>query len=547
MPYAQFSPNIRYFRTGYVLIAWILLNILINLNYPAQNHHIWTLLRIVPEIWGLLAILCLLARIRIPFHPVIFLPLTGFIVFLRLFRFGEALMPMYFNRDFNLYMDARYLPDLMHLLYNTVSLPRFIVCVFLFTGGMIGVSWGIWYALKMVYTAFRDPRQRLVFTGLSLILVVIWLPGFSRNKRLTHQMFAPALTPRIAREVNFMLHVGGYKQDGLSLIREAEALSQRVPSSLEGLRGANVYLFLIESYGYTVFADQRHATQLEPLLRRIERQLQDRGFHIRSHFMTAATYGGASWLSHATLATGVRAYDQMQYNLALNSRIKPLAAYFNEAGYRTISVKPNTEMPWPEGEFFQYQRHYYAWDFEYRGPRFGWATMPDQFVLDYIFRQEIQQQTQSLFIEYALVSSHAPFHEQPPYVADWSQIGDGAIYHTLKPVTFPVVWPDLSNATEAFTTALRYDWQVLAAYLTQYINDDALIILLGDHQPNVQITGENSLWSVPIHVISRNPHLVAPFEARGYLPGLIPTQPLPHPGMENFLWNFLEDFQAAHG
>ena len=88
------------------------------------------------------------------------------------------------------------------------------------------------------------------------------------------------------------------------------------------------------------------------------------------------------------------------------------------------------------------------------------------------------------------------------------------------------------------------DPRVLEAYLTQYIEDDALIIILGDHQPNVQITGENSLWSVPIHVISRNPVFLESFAKRGYTPGLIPQQPLPHPGMETFLYDFLEDFST---
>jgi hypothetical protein len=90
-----------------------------------------------------------------------------------------------------------------------------------------------------------------------------------------------------------------------------------------------------------------------------------------------------------------------------------------------------------------------------------------------------------------------------------------------------------------------YDMRVLMSYLAQYIEDDALIIILGDHQPNVQVTGENRLWSVPIHAISRNPALLVPFVKRGYMRGMIPKQPLPHPGMETFLFNFLKDFSST--
>jgi hypothetical protein len=300
----------------------------------------------------------------------------------------------------------------------------------------------------------------------------------------------------------------------------------------------------VESYGHTVFADPRHFSMIEPVLKQIEHTLTTHGFTYSSHFMTSATYGGASWLAHGTIATGVRMYDQTQFNLVLDSDITPLADYFNQAGYRTISVMPNTTLPWSEGEFFKYQKHYYAWDFEYKGPQYGWSTMPDQFVLDYIFRQEIQPRTQPLFIEYILISSHAPFHMQPPYLEEWSEVGDGSMYHEKNPITFPIVWPDLTNATEAYMTSLIYDLRVLESYLAQFIDDDALIILLGDHQPNVQITGENSLWSVPIHIISRNPAFLEPFAKRGYTPGLIPQQPLPHLTMEDFLSSFLKDFSS---
>ncbi|MGW8301378.1 MAG: hypothetical protein ACWGNO_04875, partial [Desulfobacterales bacterium] len=67
----------------------------------------------------------------------------------------------------------------------------------------------------------------------------------------------------------------------------------------------------------------------------------------------------------------------------------------------------------------------------------------------------------------------------------------------------------------------------------------------GDHQPNVQITGPGSSWSVPVHVISRNKDLLGPFKSKGYTPGLIPRQPPPHPGMETFLFGLLKSFSSS--
>jgi hypothetical protein len=44
-------------------------------------------------------------------------------------------------------------------------------------------------------------------------------------------------------------------------------------------------------------------------------------------------------------------------------------------------------------------------------------------------------------------------------------------------------------------------------------------------------------------VMSRDPKLITPFVAQGYVPGLFPTQPPPYPGMETFLSQFLAAFE----
>jgi hypothetical protein len=114
----------------------------------------------------------------------------------------------------------------------------------------------------------------------------------------------------------------------------------------------------------------------------------------------------------------------------------------------------------------------------------------------------------------------------------------------MEAVTFPIVWPDLSNASQGYVTAIIYELNAITDFIMRYLDDNALIIVLGDHQPNVQITGENQPWSVPVHVISRNNEFLKPFRKRGYTPGLIPTQPPPHRGMETFLYDFLADFST---
>jgi hypothetical protein len=140
---------------------------------------------------------------------------------------------------------------------------------------------------------------------------------------------------------------------------------------------------------------------------------------------------------------------------------------------------------------------------------------------------------------YALVSSHAPWDVQPPLLADWSQLGDGSTFAVRPPVRFPVNWSSLHQASAAYLHSIAYDLQVLADYLTRFDLGDALVILLGDHQPVADVTRSSPSQAVPIHIISRQAALVDAFRARGYSPGMRPAISDSPPGMETFLADLL--------
>ena len=526
-------------------LSWAFLNALMNIKYPAQQMHMPTLFKVSPEVLGIMMIPLGAACIGLRFHPALYLPLTAFVIFLRLFRIGDILVPMYFFRPFNLFLDAQFVPDLIHLLYTTFSLKTFTLAAILAVILLAGISWGVWLSFKTIHNflAYHRSRRAVLALIAAGLMALPYLPDGAI--RIPGEFLAKGFFHRVVEEFNFILHVKGHRARQRGVIESAVKAGEQIPSSLDKLQGANVLIFFIESYGHTIFADRRHFQKIEPVLNDIEKNLEARGFLVSSTFFKSPTYGGTSWLAHGTLAGGVKLNSHMHYNLMITSKAKTIARFFNEAGYRTISATPGTQWPWPQGAFFGYQKKYYAWNFDYKGPMYGWSTMPDQYVLDYIYRHEIQNRTQPLFIEFILVTSHAPFHRQPPYLKDWSRIGAGEIYHELAAVTFPIVWPDLSNASEGYVTSIIYDLNVISDFIMRYIDDNALIIVLGDHQPNVQITGKKQSWSVPVHVISRNNELLQPFRKRGYSPGLIPTQPPPHRGMETFLYDFLADFSTA--
>jgi hypothetical protein len=282
---------------------------------------------------------------------------------------------------------------------------------------------------------------------------------------------------------------------------------------------------------------------LKPAFDAFEQELTARGFSILTGFLDSSTYGGQSWLAHATLATGVRTTNELEYELVLATKPKPIARFFRDAGYRTVLVQPGTSREWPKGEFYSYDQKYFAWNFDYRGPWFAWAPMPDQYVLEFVRRKELAKPSdRPLFIWYTLVSSHAPWSDLPPVVDDWSKVGDGSIYKKLRRKRFAVEWPNFENATEAYAEALRYDFEILRRYIADVITDQSLVIVLGDHQPVWDVNGHSDFGGVPVHVLSRDPELLEPFKRMGYGAGLRKTPQGVYPGLETFLPDFLAAF-----
>jgi hypothetical protein len=145
---------------------------------------------------------------------------------------------------------------------------------------------------------------------------------------------------------------------------------------------------------------------------------------------------------------------------------------------------------------------------------FAWSPMPDQYALNFIYTREIAIRHGPLFIRYMLTSSHAPFNTQPRYLKNWDEIGHGEVYQGLRPITFASDWPDMKEGVRAYEAALCYAFTVLQDYLSGFVKDGALIIILGDHQPVAQITGSGASTLVPIHVISRTRSLLDPFIQR---------------------------------
>jgi hypothetical protein len=321
----------------------------------------------------------------------------------------------------------------------------------------------------------------------------------------------------------------------------AHAVARKARFTRLGSR--NVLFFIVESYGYTAYNKPgvAEAVRAEADLR--EAALRRAGYTVRSSYLVSPVIGGWSWLADATLLTGLHIDSQREYDTLLDSDIASIPKLFHRAGYRTVQAAPGTvHGEWEDVRtFYGFQEEVLGWEYGFEGPMFSFVFVTDQFAVRTIHDRYVAvDAAEPLFAQYILVSSHGPFNRIPPYVADWSRLGDGSIYHELPALEFDNNWISGEEYDEGYREAIRYELETLTGYLTKFIEDESLIVIVGDHQPKYPITPREYPLSVPVHLISRDAELLRPLDAKGFVEGLIPTQEPPHPPMKDFFQAFFE-------
>ncbi len=454
----------------------------------------------------------------------------------------HAVIPTLLGRDLNLYWDLRHLPSLFGLAGEAAGFWRMLAAVSVTAGAVLLLIAGLYLIWRRVLPALTDRRVGLTLAVLLGVAVDVtaFMPPEDRPLATGFGLDIVRQTAALVR--GWHPAAGG---DG----PYAAALAAAPPpphSDLAGLKRRDVYVVYLESYGTTVFDTPEFLEGFGQSLTQFETALRDAGYTIASSRLVSPTFGGGSWLAHATLASGVRLDDPVLYTLLMDSRRKLLPAYFKEAGWRTIGIAPGIKTPPSNVRVWGFDREVYAGDLGYRGPAFGWFEIPDQFTLNRAATIRSALGSDSpVFTQVVLVSSHIPFSPVPPYLADWN---DSGTFASVSPTAMEEIYrqPDWSRLGPEYLKSLGYDFAALGGWLTQHMPGDGLVILLGDHQPPSVVGGRPDLpWTVPIHVLSRDPDLLAPFIAAGYVSGLVPAQKPPYRGMETFLAWFLAAFDRS--
>jgi hypothetical protein len=314
---------------------------------------------------------------------------------------------------------------------------------------------------------------------------------------------------------------------------------------LTGLHGKDVILAFVESYGRVALDDPELAPQVNAALDAGSRQLTAAGFASRSAFLTSPTAGGGSWLAHSTLLSGVWIDNQQRYTSLLATDRLTLSKAFHRAGWRTACVMSAVSQPWPEGaEFYGYDRLYLAQDLGYRGPRFNFDSVPDQYTLSTMHRLERAAPGHDpVMTEIALMSSHGPWAPLPHEVG-WDELGDGSVFASIAESADPAtaVWSEHNRIRQAYAQSVAYSLQSLLSYVEDYGGDNLVLVFLGDHQPAPVITGEGASRDVPITIVAHDKAVLDRISSWGWQEGLKPGANAPVWPMNSFRDRFLAAF-----
>lgn len=536
---------LQWWRSAAPWLSLLWLSLVVNVTYPARQP-VWSLFVPAIDVVVLLGLYALLARSGRRTGPALHALIVGFFVLVRLLRVGDGLKLRYFNREFNATFDLSLVPELARLLASTLpplSLALVVMAIPLSLGLL---AFSVARALRTLEASLAQRRVRrglaLVLVGVAAASVLALAVSGGALAQQRSFAFTPSAVPRFASELVFFARANDYRRRQRQRLDAAQQHLVARGANLRGLERQHVLLFLVESYGETLVERPLFRERTRALYRRLEQRLGAAGFHTASAVLESPTYGGGSWYAHASLATGARIDNQLDHQLVSSIRPRTLPRLIGDAGYRTVVVQPGTTRPVLGGDFLGFEQAYYSWSLGYRGPKFAWAPMPDQYVLDVFRRRELELAREPLFLCAALVSSHAPWSTLPPLIDDWSLLGDGRLFHERPPVRIDAAWSDLSGASLGYFAAIEYDLELLTRFVVEFVEGDALVLWAGDHQPAPDVTAHSPKAGVPVHVISRRAAFLEPFRARGYRPGLMPERDAARLPMESLLVHLLEDF-----
>jgi len=484
----------------------------VELNYQIGPDFLvlWTILLLSVAIWG---------QIGRTAQSL----LSGLFLFLIISRAFAVISRAWFGRDLNLYWDAQHLPTFLNVVSQKFPWWQTL-------GAVITVVFFIWLSYKLVrggvfilaqYAAPFAIRKPIVII-MTVILLSLPIANTMKVEALSPYV-SSSIFPEYLRQAN-LLSSAFFPSIFPTKIPPTPSLA----SDLQALNGAEVKVLFLESYGATTYKNKTVAKVMNPARKSFEEAANAQGRQVLSAYVQAATFGGASDLSHLSFLSALDLSNPIRHDLLLNTNRPTILDTFEQAGYRTIGLYPAMSWEWPEVSFYSFDHYQDAQSLNYRGPKFGYWSLTDQFSMariDQMFPADPNDKPRFLF--YPTINTHLPFKQTPPHQPDWSRLTTEQPYseEATAKVLNDTEWKGM---TEGYILSFKYTFEWLTSYQALPQARESFLIMLGDHQPAGGIVGKNGTWDVPVHIVTQNNLIAKRLRDIGFQDGMV--GPLPHIG-----------------
>jgi hypothetical protein len=291
----------------------------------------------------------------------------------------------------------------------------------------------------------------------------------------------------------------------------------------------DVYLIMVEAYGEILSTwDMNNA--YHALMDRVQDRLGAAGYHMATTYSVAPVHGGTSWFSISTVHTGItidrpQAYDALKGE---GASIPSITQYFRGQGYLTHALQPGVMMRSGLNRFdiFNHEIPVDSGTIDYRGPKYGWGVIPDQYSIGVFRDRYFKPSDQPRYAFYMGVSTHYMWDHVPPYVADWRTLQEPTHREQNYDESWPRFEPDhtAEPATEMrrnYYRSVEYEWRIFTEWFEAEANKGNVILVVGDHQPRLEWDAPGGVtMNTPVHVISQDAALVERFRSRGFQSGM---------------------------
>lgn len=461
-----------------------------------------------------------------------------------LLKIADALALFAFARPFNAYLHLPLVEDGVRFLASSLGIVGATVVVVAASLVIAAGGFGIFCLMRSLNTS-RVPQFRrfpLVVGGAILATWGVLFVGGARNAAgpIAQDTVFASLWSRALEHQKMALDLPFFQAS----LAADPYLAVEPKRRLSALDGTDVLVLFIESYGRATLESPLYASRMDPLLDAMGKRMASSGLTTASGWMTSTTYGGQSWLAHSSLLSGLPIDRPSRYDALLLSKRMTLARDFHMAGQRSVFVMPAIVRPWPEAAFYGFDHIYTAENLSYRGKAIHYMTMPDQFTLSALYDRELSKSKRpNLFSTIALISSHAPWTPIPA-IKPWSGIGDGNSFDSGAFSGLPPekVWSETESIREYYVESITYVLKTIESFLIERLDGNALVFILGDHQPLPFVTRNAPTRDVPIHVVSRDGKLVRALAPDWLSPGMKPAPGANALPMENFRGRLIETF-----